>query len=86
MTRVLRLTIDIELDDLSDEVRADCEKAEGLGNPDFEGLPRLEDYALEDLSEPLVGSLANDEEIWAGTGVYARVVEAKLVDAVELKR
>jgi len=85
MTRVIRMTVDVEMDDLSDEVRADCEKAEGAGDPDFGGLPRLEDYDVGDFTAPIADSLANDDEIWAGTGVYARVVSAKIVDAAELK-
>lgn len=85
MKRTLTITIDVELADLTDEERAECEELSECEDEDgFPiSLPRLKDHEPMELVEPIIDSLPDNEETWAGTGIYAKITSARLVTFAE---
>ena len=80
MPRTITMTIEVTLDEISEEDRAQYE----ADDEDGCGIPVLADYKPTELIEPIVDSLTPDNvEIWAGTDVYAVVKSARLISFAE---
>lgn len=82
MARRIRITVEVELADLSDEERAECARLDGCSP---EALPTVDDYEAYELTGPLVEGLSDDAAIWEGTGVYARVAKVDLLASEEIE-
>jgi hypothetical protein len=76
----MKFTVEIELVDLTNEQRAELAEQEGL--PDDE-MGFAEDIAPHDLADALQYQieLSQDEYLWAGSDMYARIASVKVTPA-----
>lgn len=87
MTRKVRITIDVIVDDLSEEERATCYEEMCL-EEEGETLPSLADHLEDDYDRAsivghIVGALSCEpvnEIFWEGSDLFVRVSDAEVVD------
>lgn len=80
MRRKLRLTMEIEIRDMDADERKQCANMDGCKPSE---LPRLRDY-LDDPMEvagSFGGAIDNADDLFAGSFIYLRAVEAQVTDA-----
>lgn len=74
MKRKIRMTLDVEIEDLPKAERrqaaldADCREGE---------LPRVEDISPSELAELIAGSLPINEEMFGGSEMYCKITKAR---------
>lgn len=80
MTKILRVTLDIAVEDLSDVERDNLAR---LCTQDVTELPTLEDASADELAELLEGiATEGHNEMWfAGTDVFASFTHVTIVSA-----
>lgn len=73
----IRITLEFDLDELDDEARE-----EGA----FEGeLPSVDEVEPGEFGEMVVGHMEYaNEEIWAGSELYAKITDVTLISAEEI--
>lgn len=77
--KTLRVTLDIQVEDLDAEERRECAALEGVPARD---LPRLNDASPEGLAEVIVGAVeCGSEEFFGGSGIYAKFTDATVLSA-----
>jgi len=81
MPKTMRVTMEIDVDDLPPDQRAEAVEMAMQEPP--EELPSLADYSAEDIAEVL-DNINEDTgaELFAGTDIYVRILECRVTDAV----
>lgn len=82
MKRKIRVTLDLTFCDLTSDARKECAEIEDCKISD---LPRIRDYHPNELVECISGAFEDNAEIFAGSGVYARITDCAISDVVELQ-
>jgi hypothetical protein len=75
MKKTMRLVLEIDVQDLSEEDRADCADLALDDGP----LPTLDDYSANEIAE--VFEDMDEGELFAGSMVYARLGGSRVVSA-----
>ena len=83
MKRKMRLVLEIEIDELSDDFRAEC--AKGMCS-NVEELPTVADIELRPLGYMIAEAIESEgfgEFIWPGSDDYGQISAARVVECAE---
>lgn len=78
MKKILTITFDVEVNDLS---KADLKENADLVGCKPSELVTLRDCAPSDIADSLVGAMLYNEENFAGSGMYIKILNTNVVNA-----
>lgn len=79
--KTLVVTLLIDIDDYTADERRWCAAEEGCTGRD---IPRLKDFSVSDIAAPLSGLLLQTDELFSGTGIYAKFKKCAVLTAAWL--
>lgn len=75
--KTLKVIMEIDVEDLLPEERADCAKLDQCEPDELPDISEIETYQMADCVEVAV---MNYEEMFAGSGLYAKVAAVRITD------
>lgn len=85
--RTIQVVLDIDIRDFTEAELAECDP--GFGEDYSDGLPEVDDYSpreIADLIAPALNAAETQDEMFAGSGMFIRISDVRLVSATKTDR